>query len=109
MCSNGRDPNAPLHITLDMLVLAAVTSTRPDEEGKEQPLAFTEQALEVYLEAVYGIARSPHLANTIKWLLKDHGLYEYKKDGKFYLTMPRHSMDAFERMMGYYPEPMELG
>jgi hypothetical protein len=93
-----------------MLVMAAVTSTRPDEEGVEQPLAFTEQALEIYLNAVYGVERpNKYLAQTIKWLLKDGGLHEYKRDGKYYYVMPRHSMNAFERMMGYYPDPLELG
>lgn len=105
MCSSGE----PYQITLPDVVLAAVTSTMEDEDGVRQPLAFTEHALEVYLEAKHGIERSPYLANTIKYLLKEGALHEYKRSGKYFLTMPRRSMEAFERMNGYYPDVIEVG
>lgn len=95
--------------TLADLVLAAVTSVHADENGVLQPMAFTEKALEVYLNAKHGLEPSEYLTNTIKWLLKDHALHEIKQNGKYYLMMPRHSMDAFERMKGYYPDVLLIG
>lgn len=95
--------------TLADYVIAATLSTHPDNEGVRQPMAFTEKALEVYLNAKHGIEPSEYLANTIKYLLKDHGLHEFKQGGKFYYTMPRHSMEAFERHMGYAPDVLLIG
>lgn len=107
MCSGKRtDVYRP---TLPDLILAAVTSVHADENGVLQPMAFTEKALEVYLNAKHGIEPQAYLDNTLKWLLKDGSLHEFKADGKYYYSMPGYSMKAFERMKGYAPDLLLIG
>jgi hypothetical protein len=108
MCSGiDRQPFKP---TLSDLVLAAVTSTMPDEEGLLQPLAFTEEALGTYIEATYGVVPvGASLDHTLRHLLKDRSLHEYKKGGKYFYMMPRYSHEQFQRMHGYHPDVIEVG
>lgn len=106
MCS-GKSTDV-YHPTLPDLILAALIAVT-EKDGKLQPMAFTEKALEVYLNARFELAPSPYLENTLKWLLREKTAQEIKRGDKFYFAMPNYSLDAFERMKGYRPEFVLIG